>query len=533
MIDGIEVNDPGSPNRTFNFANLAIENIDRIEVIRGSQSTLYGSDAIGGVINIITKTGSEKPEFSISTEAGSYETYTERVEGRTNFNGGNISMGLYRQDSSSISAAGSRYGNTEHDSYNNTSGSARLQLKPSEIADFDFVIRAIDSNAELDNQGGIGGDDIDRLLDTELLATKAESTLNLFEGLLEQTYRISYSTSQRDDNSDPDAVSSELLRSHYEGSLMQVDWQNALYLNSTQTFLFGLEWQEEEASSRYFSSGIYGDYESNLDEVDATNKAWYFQDQIDLGLLHATAGLRVDDHSQFGSKLTWKVAPALVFTSTGTTIRSSVGTGFKAPSLGQLYADYGNKELKAEESLSIDAGIEQSFCQGDYTIGATYFWNKFDNLIQLDASSFTLENIAEARSKGVEFFASARITEELRSSLSFTYTDSEDKQNKDLLLRRPKTKFVFSSNYQFTEQLSGDLEVLFTGHREDNNYSTYPTTRSKLSQYTLVNLVVNYDLTKSLRLYARVDNLGDEYYEPVLGFGSTGLAGYGGIQISL
>ncbi len=532
MIDGVKVNDPSSPNRAFNFANFPVNNIERIEVIRGAESVLYGSDALAGVINIITKSGSGKPRVSVLSEAGSYDSFTERVEaagGDTDFH---ASLGVVRQDSGGISAADARFGNSEHDSYGNTSVSLRAGKKIGEAGDLDFSMLYNDSAAEIDNTGGFFGDDPDRRLDTEQLFLQSGFSTAILGGLVNQQYLVSYNDQSRTDNSDPDEISSELLRSRYSGSMFSLEQRNSVPLSESHMLLFGAEWDRERAASHYLSDSDFGAIESNLSGKTAETTGFYLQDQLAYReRLFGTAGLRVDHHSRFGSELTWRIAPAVKLPSSDTKLRAGVGTGFKAPSLVQLYSDFGNPDLKPEESLGVDAGVDQSFLDRRVNTSLTFFWNRFDNLVTFDSETFVLENIAEAETRGVEASADLLLTERLRISPTATYTDTEDKSTGAGLLRRPHFKFTTAAVYDWSENFSSFAEVVFVSDRKDNDFAAYPPATVDLDAYTLLNVGVSYEISPGVELFARADNILDEEYEEVFGFGTLGAAGYGGVRL--
>ena len=231
--------------------------------------------------------------------------------------------------------------------------------------------------------------------------------------------------------------------------------------------------------------------------------------------------------------MTWRVAPALLVRETGTKLSASAGTGFKAPSLAQLYSDFGNPDLEAEKSFSLDAGVEQSWREGRARTGLTFFWNKFDDMISFDPDNYVLENIAEARTQGLELFGDTQLLDQLTLGGSFTYLRTKDETTGERLLRRPVTQMEINLIYRWAERLRTFLEVVFTGRREDNDYSTFPVERVDLASYTLVNLAAAYDLTGDLQLFGRIDNIFDQEYQDVLGYGSLGAAAYGGLKLKL
>ncbi len=538
MIDGVEVNDPISPGRSYDFAHLTVDNIERIEIIRGPQSTLYGSDAIGGVVNIITKKGEGKPKFFLSAEGGSFTTFRET----TGISGGNkwvnYSFAHSRFDTEGISAASKKDGNYERDGYENTSLSARLGFTPLDNLDIDFILRYINAKTDLDNFGGVGGDDPNYVQKSKQLLFKTQVGLSLFD-LWTQKLAFATTDNDRDVKNEKDhqhPFDSE--RGHYEGQLIKFDWQHNLQLHKTNELTLGFEYEEEEGKSRYNWESQWGPGESLFPEKTANTKGYYIQDQIKLWeRFFGTFGIRIDDHSRFGTEATYRIAPAYLIKETDTKIKGTFGTGFKAPTLYQLFAPatlwgpIGNKNLKPEKSRGWDFGIEQELLKKRVVLGATYFRNDFKDLIQFDWGQGYI-NVAKAKTEGVELFASAKPIDDLTLRINYTYTDTEDKTTGEALIRRPKNKIGFDLNYHFLNNGNVNLGVIYVGKRDDMDFSISPSRRVKLDQYTLVNLAASYDISKNFQLFGRVENLLDKEYEEAKGFGTPGLSFFGGIKLS-
>lgn len=536
LLDGIEMNDPASTGRGFDFADLTTENIERIEVIRGPQSTLYGSDAMAGVINIITKRGSGKPSFYTSGEGGSFNTFTERAE----MSGGtalvNYSFGVSRIDTDGISSAGAKYGNTEKDGYRNTSVSAKLGLVPTEDLDVDFILKYNDSTSDIDNTGDAGGDDPNNVYKTRRLFLRAVAGLALFDDLWDQKLGISLSEHDRNNNNDNDtAHPNDLTRSSFDSSLKKLDWQHNLYLHKTNTLTAGVEYEKEDANYDYYSESSWGPYTTTtFDNRSARTVSYYLQDQVKLrDSLFGTLGARVDEHSIFGSATTYRATAAYVIKPTGTKLKGTYGTGFKAPSLYQLYSQYGDQNLGPEKSIGWDAGVEQRLFGGKVSTGVTFFRNDFENLIEFDFTTSRYMNVSASKTEGVELYASLKPFESVDMRAGYTYTDTEDKNTGEALRRRAKDKFTADINYRFLEKGNVNIGVMYVGSRYDMDYSTWPGTLVKLDSYTLVDLAASYYVTESIKFTGRIENLLDEEYEEAKGFGTPGLAVYVGVKLIL
>jgi vitamin B12 transporter len=248
--------------------------------------------------------------------------------------------------------------------------------------------------------------------------------------------------------------------------------------------------------------------------------------------LYLDLGGRVDDHARFGTYETYRIAPAILLNST-TKLRGSLGSGFKAPSLVQLYSSYGNAALRPEETVGWDLGIDKQVLKDRLAVSVGYFHNSFDNLISFDPQTFVLNNIKSATTSGCEVSADLTFTQQLSLRTAYTYTDSQDDDTGEALLRRPKNKGSLTLSYSPTPRLRTMLQWRGFSSRFDNDFSSYPARRTTLGGYGLVNVTVSYQLTERVELLSRIDNLFDKEYEDVYGFGTFGAAAYAGLKLSL
>lgn len=534
LIDGVEINDPMTPGRTFNYASLLpTNNIDRIEILRGPQSSLYGSDAIGGVINIITERGEGRPQFYASGEAGSYGTYVERA----GLSGGtekfHYSFGSSRQDSNGISAASKEDGNLEKDGFENTTLSARVGFTPNQILSSDLIVHYIDGRSDIDNAGGPGGDDPNYRYHNKQLVLRKETGLSLFDGRWKQKMGFSLVDHDRYVQNDVDADHPlDLSRQTYKGRLSKWDWQHDVFLGEISTLTFGVEREKETGRSDYYSESMWGPYSSIVNKQKLTQTGYYAQHQLKLGNRFVTTmGMRLNDHSQYGTNTTYHLTSVYMIPETGTRLKATYGTGFKAPTLYQLYSDYGNTTLKPEKSRGLDAGFEQSFWDDRLGFGTTFFFNRIENLIDFDAGTLSYLNASLAKSKGLEFATHFQPMDNLLFRLNYTYTDTEDSTTDDLMLRRPRNKVGMDINYRFLDKGNLNLSIIRSGGRDDMDYSSFPYARVVLNKYTLVSLTASYDVTRHVRLFGRVQNIFDKDYEEVKGFGTAGANAYAGMKI--
>lgn len=519
LVDGVPLNDPAGLGRGADVSQVPVENIERIEVLRGPQSTLYGADAIGGVINIITKKGSGPASGEVSAEAGSFNTFNEKAEIRGGNDRYNYSAGASRQDSQGISSASERNGNTEKDGYGRTEASARLGWTPVEEFEANGLVRW--NHACYDYDGSVNGVmmDTDDRGEADTLLLYGEGKAKLMDGLWRPRLGGSWVSQSRDDTS-------SMGNSTFDSLLQKLEWQNDLYLGKANLVTAGLEYQQESAESTYEAVG----YVDRFDRKTARHQSAYAQDIVTTGPLTTTVGGRVDSYDTFGAETTWRVAPVYDIVATGTRVRGSYGTGFKAPSLFQLYSIYGSKDLNPETSQGWDAGVEQDVMDGKLTVGATYFENQFKDMIDYDFVTSTYGNVSKAEARGVETFVVAKPVKDLSVRASYTYTDTQDKTSGTELLRRPRNKAALDTTYAFTPKFRGTVGLVYVGEKQDEDFSTFQNIT--LDGYTLVNLYASYDVYKNVTLFGRLENLTDEKYEEVLGYGTPGRAGYGGVKVT-
>ncbi len=540
MIDGVEINDPITIGRIYDFAHLTVDNIEHIEVLRGPQSTLYGSDAIGGVINIITKKGEGKPRFFISAEGGSFTTFREAggLSGGNNWI--NYSLGVSRTDTDGISAASKRNGNYEKDGYKNTSVSTMLGFNPMEEVNLNFIFRYTNAKSEIDTWVyGIGVlDDPNYFQRFEHSFFKAQANLSLFDKIWDQKISLSTNNHERYHKNPKDAqFPFDFERATYYGKLDKLDWQHHFRFHPFNSFTLGFEFEEEKGRSKYYSESIWGPSQSIFPEKTANTKGFYFQDELKLwDALFGTIGIRIDDHSRFGTETTYRIAPAYIIKETGTKIKGTFGTGFKAPSLYQLFAPptlwgpIGNKNLNPEKSKGWDFGIEQDLFKERLFLGATLFRNDFKDLIQFDTLRGYI-NVSKAKTEGIEFSANIKPIEDLNIKMNYTRMDTENKITKQDLLRKPKNKLSLDINYDFFKKGNINLGIIYVGKRKDMDPTTF-TRRVKLDGYTVVNLATSFKLNDNLQIFGRIENLFDKDYEEVKGYGTPGISIFGGLKLN-
>jgi vitamin B12 transporter len=539
LIDGVEVNDPGSANNSYDFSSMQTENIQRIEVLRGPQSTLYGSDAMAGVINILTKKGKGEPKFSLSAEGGSNNYYKGSASANGEFKGFNYSLSFSRLKSDGFSAISKKYNNTEKDGYSNNSILSKIGYDFNEKVGVDFIYKYSFSEAELD-QASKTGDDPNYKYDFKQQLLKGNVSLNLFEGKIDQRIGASFTKVISNAVDELDELNPATSSSNFtSGNRIKFDFQNDFRLLENNVITLGFETEEEKAENTYSSMSEFGPYDSALPESKVRTSSVYLQDQINLwNVLFVTAGGRYDSHEKFGSETTFRIAGAYLIAKTGTKIKATYGTGFKAPALFDLFdPSFGNPELEAEKSSGFDFGFEKFFMNDALHFGITYFQMNIDNLIGFD-ENFKAVNINKVKTTGVEMFVAVPNIFGVSINGNYTFTNSKDNSAGSaddglVLLRRPKHKLSLNLNYNYNDALNFNLGFRFVGEREDKDFSTFPVERVKLDSYSIFDFAAAYNINDLIKVYGRAENIFNADYEEVLFYATVGRSAYLGLSLKI
>ena len=525
LIDGVEVNDPMSPGRGYSPAHLTVDQVERIEVLYGSQSTLYGSDAIAGVVNIITKRGEGPPKIGAAIEGGALGTFRSRA----GLSGGTTAY-RYAIDGSFVSSRGisaNALGDQEEDGYRNTTLGGRFGATPAAGVSVDLTVRYTDGRVDIDNGTGPNGDDPNRINLSRQLFVRPSASLELWSQRWKQTLGYSLVNHNREDDNPVDANQETASNSTFDARLHKVDWQNTLLLSEGNTLVFGAETESEQGSSE-----SKGPYPSRFERRSARMTGIYLQELLQYGdALFAAAGVRVDHHDRFGSEVTYNFAPNAYLEETGTRIKGAYGTGYKAPSLFQLYSSFGDSTLQAGTSKSWEAGIEQYLAGQRFAAGVTYFDNTYDNMVGWDSETSSYKNVFKATARGVELTGRYRGIAGTSLRAYYTFTDSKDHESDEQLLRRPRHSGGIVLDRRVRPGIDLNLSFRFAGERRDNDFSTWPATPVTLDGYGIVNVAANWKITPNIQLFGRIDNLLDAEYEEVLGYGTVGITGYVGVKV--
>ncbi len=521
LIDGVKVNSPTTGAYDISGIQLAADQIDRIEVVRGPQSSLYGSQAIGGVINVITRRGAGAGTWGVEADGGSYSTSRFHTWGSGQAGSVRVIGGVSYFDSGGFSTASEANGHTEPDGYTNLSYNGRVDYASAGGVVARGFIRGFDADLDFD-----GFDFVEGPVDNpENLQTSAETIVGGAIGYEGAGISSIVEISASEADLATDTPSDFFTGFELDSSIREVDWQNEVDLSADQKLVAGLEYRREQATS--LSRSGFGDdgFEEKIDVIGV-----YAQDRIRIAeRAWVTGGVRFEDHSAFGSKWTGR-ATATVDATDVVRVHGSVGSGFKAPTLNDLYfPGFSNPDLQPEESVGVDLGVEAFLLSPQVRFDATFFYNDISELIQFDFVAGRPENLGDVTTAGIEIGAEYRSNDIVTVSGNYTLTDATPEGGDDQLIRRPRHQGSVRLTVRPREGLRFWSELRAKGESFDNGVQG----RQRLAGFAIVNLAVDVRLLDGLRVRARIDNLFDTEYEEVLGFGTVGLSGYFGVTLAL
>jgi vitamin B12 transporter len=538
LIDGIKLNDPSSPGGGYNFANLLTSNIERVEVLRGPQSTLYGSQALGGVVAITTKQGAGPLSFGVDGEVGDEATYSIRANASAGGERYNWAIGVGHFQSDGISSFAQELGGKERDSYENTGATGRLTIKLNDI--FGLDLRASAATADVGIDGFPAplfslGDTPERSK-TDEVTYYAGVTLAALEGRLNG--RLGVSRAQIDRlNVNPSATPTTTFDAL--GRNDRIEGQLTFDLNETFQVLGGFEIEDSQFSTRSPSSFTPNPPAST---ADTTVNALFVQAQArPFKGLTATFGVRSTDNDRFGEALNVRATLAYAFNNENTILRASLGDGFKAPTLFQLFSNFGNVTLKPEEASALDAGIEQHFFDRRVVLGATYFnrdtTNQIDfisctgntTLICVGRAGGTYNNIAKTAAEGYEFTLEARPFAGLRISGGLTDMEARNRSPGAnfgrVLARRAEQTSSLTVGYGWDAGHDVSVSLSDVGDSFDN-----ASNARLLPSYQLITVRGQFQINKQFAVYGRIENASDEIYQTTFRYGSPRKQAFVGIR---
>ncbi|MBI5410852.1 MAG: TonB-dependent receptor [Nitrospirae bacterium] len=539
LIDGAIVN--SATLGSYNFANLTTDNIERIEILRGAQSMLWGSDAMGGVINITTKRGADKPTANAFFEYGSFNSIREGGQVTGKKGPVDFAMALSRWDFAGFSTVNYRRGATERDSFRNWTASSRLGVDLPRDGRLEFDFRWMNGSTELDNVSNPPKD---------VFASKSKSRQFIFSGNYEQpitnwwNQKLTLSRAQEGSLFLPGSLQRTVTTgatsvpsgNPNETRVLsnRIEWQHNVQVGDPLLLTFGYQFREQQ-----------GENDTGLADKIISSNAGFAQAQVNLwDRVFATAGIRQDSYNVFGDATTYRLTGGYLHKETDTKFRTSYATGFRAPSINDLFfPNFGNPSLRQEKSQSFDVGVDQWLFSKSLKLSGGYFWNRYRDLITttfdpvvcapFSTFSFCPINIGNASAKGWEFAAAYTYTPNrfLLKSLDiqgqYTNTMTRDLSNGRRLPRWPVDQWTIQIGYKPIEPLNFVLAGRFVGSRFNTTND-----RQNITGFGVWNLTTNYDVNQKVQAYVRVDNLFNQHYEEILNAGTPVRSIYFGIRVN-
>lgn len=528
LLDGIAVNDPSGIGGAIDLRLLPLQNVERIEILKGNQSTLYGSDALAGVINIITKQEAESTIRPTGTvEYGAYNSFrgsadvSGSVQDRLMY-----SVGYSRKSSDGISAAATPDSSEpfENDGYQQDSFYGNISVRPVN----GFTIKPFLKYSVFD-----GDFDADAFTDapntfyTNLWNPGVQALIEKGDFQLNSTYQMTKTERE---------FSTEFGETFLEGTFHNFDSFVNYDINRFINMMGGFNWQE---------GVIPADEENDIAEVSTTFSSPYGTLLFDArNGFRAEAGFRMNIHSEYGNNSTYSFSPSYQFTE-NFKLFTSIGTGFKTPTIDQLFGQFGaNLELEPEESRHIQVGFEAYLIEQTLKIESHFFDREIDNLIAYNFSSGYINRDRE-ETQGIEFTVNWLATNHIAIGGFYNYLNGEtitlneagDEQSSNHLLRLPTHNFGLNASYRFSNGLLIKLDGEFSDERTDlffNPENNFASEEVMLDSYVLANLYTEYALfDQSLIIYGTVQNLFDTNFTEVYGYNTMGIHARAGVRFTL
>ena len=548
LIDGAIVN--SAAIGSYDFANLTTDNIEGIEILRGNQSMLWGSDAMGGVINITTKRGRDRPNISAFSEYGSFNTIREgaNVSGKTgpvDFTGS-----ISKWDTSGFSAINYRRGATERDGYHNWQGSVRLGVELPKDGRLEFSFRWLEGIVSFDGFSTAGNPaDVFGAGSTSRQYVYAGNYTQPITSWWSQKLTMARATDNLTSHSgtiEHDVVtgviepvaSFNMFNTDLTTTSNRIEWQNNFQVGKPLLLTAGYQFREQIGEN----TDLLVPANSIPNKIVSSN-AGFAEAQLNLwDRLFGTAGIRQDEYNVFGSATTYRVTGGYLHEETGTKLRGSYATGFRAPTINQLFfPGFGNPNLQPEKSQGFDVAIDQALLNDRGSLSVGYFWTRYRNLILsvFDPVTcpppffFCAQNIGLARAHGIETSVKFKLVRDrpwiksldLQGQYTYTLTNDLSGGQDTRLPKWPLNQWSTILSYQPIEPLRANLEGRFVGQRYN-----VPGNIQSIPSFLVWNFSATYQVNKHIQVYTRVDNIFNEKYEEVLFFGTPIRSVFGGMR---
>jgi vitamin B12 transporter len=523
LVDGVRVKSPTLGQ--VDLSDISPDLIEKIEIIRGAQSTIYGADAIGGVVNIITRRGKGGPiQASVQQEVGNYDTWASRatVDGAWKFLHYALSGSYFESN-----------GQFQNDDTEEKAISGRVGATLPWDSTLDFIFRWNKNDIGAPVKGVFSGPQPFNPIINPNARSQSESTVFSLEGKSrpvswwETRGRLSRYENSAGFQDPVDQAFDFPQFSQVKVIRREAEWVNSFFIGKWSTSSVGLEHRREIGENR-----------NTFKAVSETESVFFEQQLRFFERLFLTGGFRVEDNSVWGTTTTERGSIAFLIKETGTRLRGSAGTGFRAPTFNDLFfPGFGNPDLQPEDSLSWDAGVDQKLWDDRIRLGLTYFNNKFKNLITCCTPLPTAPfggpfNVGRARSQGIEFTAEVSLLKNLVASANYTYTDSENETTGERLPREPEHRWNVGLTWEPTARLSLFTQVHVVGEQFE------PIGPAENGPYTRVDVGGTWRILermgwlRKLELTARIQNLLNETYSEVRGFPALGINALVGLRAS-
>ena len=507
-IDGVRVND--NTAGAFDFSDLTADNLERIEIIRGPQGLLHGSEAVSGAINILTRRGEGPAEPWVEASGGTdgYSRFAVGVRGGND--GLHYSLTAARLATDGVSAASEDAGNTEDDPWTNLTVSGRVGGAFWGDGSVDLAVRYTSGDSDVDGfTFGVGPTDDLNGEQERRMGTAALTVRKPINSSWTQSLTVSH---QQDDlrGIDPDDFFSNF---EIKGRTMAVDTRAELAFGSDDYLTIGYRFEDREANN-------VGSFDESLDISSAyVEGLWSLGENADVSL-----GVRHDDHSIFGEETTYRAALSARLGAIAR-LHGSFGTGFKAPTFNDLYfPGFGNLDLMPETSEGFDLGLELTLGGGRVVVDLTYFDTSFEDLILFTFPAGFL-NVASAESSGVELTLDWTLSESIRLQASHTDNDTEDLATGAPLARRPQHRSTLSLSFDPASNWSAAVTAIAVSDRIDS-------TGAEMDDYERVDLSLEYRMNERFRLFLRAENLFDADYAEIPGYTTPGATAILGARLA-